>query len=59
MTFLANDFLACSATLTTIGFPAISARGFRGKRVESSRAGMSTMNSFNGAVELILFGAEE
>src|SRR4051812_26050253 len=37
-------FAACSATRTTIGFPAISASVFPGRRVEAKRAGIRTIN---------------
>src|SRR5574343_511685 len=36
---------ACCATRTTIGRPAMSASGLSGRRVECSRAGITTRNS--------------
>jgi hypothetical protein len=42
-TRLAPDWLARSATRTTMGLPAMSASGLSGRRVEAARAGMMTV----------------
>src|SRR4249919_3179968 len=51
----APDAAARWATRTTIGSPAMSARGLSGRRVEASRAGIRTTNAvFNSEAQLFV-----